>query len=99
MHVRRSDAAALAMFLMHVAIKDGYALAPVGSAGRLCSRRWASSRGPHMQVQQWIESAATSQGRDPVRLEPLKPLPDVIQIRTLQVIMHTLPQTRLVVQL
>ena len=52
-----------------------------------------------MQVQQWIESAATSQGRDPVRLEPLKPLPDVIQIRTLQVIMHTLPQTRLVVQL
>ena len=50
MHVRRSDAAALAMFLMHVAIKDGYALAPVGSAGRLCSRRWASSRGPHMQV-------------------------------------------------
>jgi hypothetical protein len=99
MHVSSHAAAALAMFLMHVAVTDGFALAPLGSARRLCSRRWVSSRGPHMQVQQWIEAAATSQGRDPVRLEPLKPLPDVIQIRTLQVIMHALPQTRRVAQL
>ena len=65
MHVRCGDAAALAMFLMHVGVTDGFALAPLGSAG-LCSQRWASSRGPRMQEQEWIEAAVTSQGRGPV---------------------------------
>lgn len=54
-------------------------------------QRWTPAdriSSPHMQVQQWVETAAAAQGRDPLRLEPLKPLPDVIRIRTLQVVLH-----------
>jgi hypothetical protein len=33
----------------------------------------------------WVDLAAAQQGRDPARLSPLKPLPDVIVIRNLEV--------------
>jgi hypothetical protein len=56
---------------------------PVGA-----SLRQRASRGPSMQVAQWVGVAAKQQGRDPARLEPLKLLPDVIVIRPIEV---TLP--------
>ncbi len=34
----------------------------------------------------WINIVAEQQQRDPARLAPLKPLPDVIQVRTPQVL-------------
>ena len=63
------------------------------SLPRLPSLR-SAGLGLSMQLQQadsttvpktWVDLAAEQQGRDPARLAPLKPLPDVIVIRNLEV--------------
>ena len=80
---------AAAVLLAVLAGTDAFAVAPAGLRLRDGSRPvWRRAlkplcAGPRMQVRQWVETAATDQGRDPVRLMPLKPLPDVIRIRTL----------------
>jgi hypothetical protein len=77
----------------------GAALLPAGGRGNCASEsvpRLPSlgSAGLSMQLQQadsttvpktWVDLAAAQQGRDPARLAPLKPLPDVIVIRNLEV--------------
>lgn len=78
----------------------GAALLPAGGRGNWRAsesvQRLPSvcSAGLSMQLQQadsttvpktWVDLAAAQQGRDPARLAPLKPLPDVIVIRNLEV--------------
>ena len=61
--------------------RTGRALAP--AASRRCASAGAAAGGARMQVAQgnWVDTVAAQQQRDPARLAPLKPLPDVIRIR------------------
>ena len=61
--------------------RTGRALAP--AAPRRCASAGAAAGGARMQVAQgnWVDTVAAQQQRDPARLAPLKPLPDVIRIR------------------
>jgi len=77
------------LLMLHEEGTEGFALvAPVtaimGSrlsparprrSGRALMPPWS------MQMPQWIDAAATQQGRDPLRLAPLKPLIEEIVIR------------------